>query len=61
MDNLNKTVYYGKETPEILLRLGELERKFNVPTSLERFRRIKDLLPDSDFAKEADYYIRHIA
>ena len=61
MDSLNKAVCNGKETPEILLRLGELERKYNVPTSLERFRRIKDLLPESDFAKEADYYIRHSA
>ena len=61
MDALNKAVCNGKETAEILLRLGELERKYNVPTSLERFRRIKDLLPESDFAKEADYYIRHPA
>ncbi len=61
MDALNKAVCNGKETAEILLRLGELERKYNVPTSLERFRRIKDLLPESDFAKEADYYLRHPA
>lgn len=61
MEALNKAVCSGKETAEVLLRLGELERKFNLPTSLERFKRIKDLSPDSDFAKEADYYIRHSA
>lgn len=61
IEALNKAICCGKETPETLLRLGELERKHGFPTSLERFKRIKDLSPDSDYAKEADYYIRHSA
>ena len=61
MEALNQAVSNGKETAAALLRLGELERKFKLPTSIERFRRIKDLSPDSDYAKEAEYYIRHVA
>ena len=61
MEALNQAVSNGKESAESLLRLGELERKYNLPTSLERFKRIKNILPDSDYAKEADYYIRHAA
>ena len=61
MEALNQAVSNGKETAAALLRLGELERKFKLPTSIERFRRIKDLSPDSDYAKEAEYYIRHAA
>ena len=61
MEALNQVVSNGKETAEVLLRLGELESKFKLPTSLERFRRIKDISPDSDYAKEAEYYLRHAA
>ena len=61
MEALNQAVSNGKESAQSLLRLGELERKYNLPTSLERFKRIKNILPDSDYAKEADYYIRHAA
>ena len=61
MEALNQAIINGKETVEALLRLGELERKHKLPTSLERFRRIKDLLPESDCAKEADYYLKHAA
>ena len=61
MEALSKAVSTGKETVTILLRLGELERKFKLPTSLDRFKRIKELAPESDSAKEADYYIKHLA
>ena len=59
MEALSKAVSTGKETVPVLLRLGELERKFKLPTSLDRFKRIKELAPESDSAKEADYYIKH--
>ncbi len=59
MDSLNKAICHGKENAQILLRLGELERKHNIPTSIDRFKRIKTIQPDSDYAKEADYYIKH--
>ena len=61
MAALSKAVEYSSEPLNVLMRLGELERKYNLPTSLEHFKRIKELAPDSDFAKEADYYIRHTA
>ncbi len=61
MEALNQAVINGKETAAALLRLGELERKYKLPTSIERFKRIRDLSPDSDYAKEAEYYIRHAA
>ncbi|MBP5470677.1 MAG: tetratricopeptide repeat protein, partial [Candidatus Riflebacteria bacterium] len=47
MEALNQAVINGKETAAALLRLGELERKYKLPTSIERFKRIKDLSPDS--------------
>ncbi len=61
MEALSKAIANNKETVSALLRLGELERKHNLPTSLGRFRRIQELAPESDSAKEADYYLRHTA
>lgn len=46
---------------KVLLRLGELEAEMNLPTSLDRFRKILELSPKSVQAKEAEYYIRHKA
>lgn len=54
-------VYQYEETAEIALRLGELESKLRIPTSLNRFKRVKELAPNSNSAREADYYIKHKA
>ncbi len=58
---LQRAIELGRESPKILLRLGELERKLKLPASLDRFRRITELAPDSNYAREAEYYIRHKA
>ncbi len=58
---LQRAIELGRETPTILLRLGELERKLKLPASLDRFRRITELVPDTNFAREAEYYLRHKA
>jgi tetratricopeptide (TPR) repeat protein len=58
---LKRAVDLGCESPEALLRLGQLERKLRLPDSLDRFRRIAELVPDSNFAREAEYFIRHKA
>jgi len=58
---LQRVVELGKETPETLLRLGQLERQLKMPASLDRFRRITELAPESNIAREAEYYIRHRA
>ena len=61
MEALSKAVENGKESLNVLLRLGELERKYKLPTSLDHFKRIQELAPETDYAKEAEYYIRHLA
>ncbi|NCB37999.1 MAG: tetratricopeptide repeat protein [Erysipelotrichia bacterium] len=58
---MKRAVELGVERPELLLRLGELERILKLPASLDRFKRITELAPDSSCAKEAEYYIRHKA
>ena len=58
---LKRAVELGSESPEILLRLGQLERKLRLPDSLDRFRRITELVPESNYAREAEYFIRHKA
>ena len=58
---LQRVIELGKETPEVLLRLGQLERQLKLPASLDRFRRITELSPESNIAREAEYYIRHRA
>jgi tetratricopeptide (TPR) repeat protein len=58
---LMRSVELGCENPETLLRLGELERKLKLPACLDRFRRITELAPDSNCAREAEYYMRHKA
>ncbi len=44
---------------DALLRLGKLERDLKLPASLDRFRRITELAPQSVQAREADYFLRH--
>ena len=58
---LQHAVAIGEEDPELLLRLGELERKMNLPRSIERFIRITEIAPDSSYAKEAAYYLKYAA
>lgn len=58
---LEKACELGIEEPEILLKLGQLENRLNRPVSLERFRRITEIAPDSDCALEAEYYLKHQA
>ena len=58
---LQHAVAIGEEDPALLLRLGELERKMNLPLSIERFVRITELAPDSPYAKEAAYYLKYAA
>ncbi len=58
---LQHAVAIGEEEPELLLRLGELERKMNLPLSVERFRRITEIAPESSYAKEAAYYLKYAA
>jgi len=60
-ENLRRAVDLGRETAEILLRLGQLERSMKMPTSIERFRKVTELAPLSDCAREAEYYLRHKA
>lgn len=60
-ENLRRAVDLGRESPEILLRLGQLERIMKMPTSLDRFRKVSELAPLSNCAKEAEYYLRHKA
>lgn len=56
---LKKAFDLGIEKPEMLLKLGQLENRLNQPLSLQRFRRITELAPNSDCALEAEYYLRH--
>ncbi|MFZ2960366.1 MAG: tetratricopeptide repeat protein [Candidatus Ozemobacteraceae bacterium] len=56
---LQKALVLESEDVEILFRLGELERRLKLPTSLERFRRVVQLSPDSGCGSEAAYYLRH--
>jgi tetratricopeptide (TPR) repeat protein len=58
---LKKTVELGRETAENLLRLGQLERKLKLPTSIDRFRRVTEVAPETSCAREAEYYLRHKA
>ena len=44
---------------EILFRLAQLERELKIPTSLDRFRKVMEVAPDSVQAREAGYYLRH--
>lgn len=59
--SLNKACELGIEEPRILLKLGQLENRLKLPTSLDRFRRITEIAPDSDVALEAQYYLKHQA
>lgn len=59
--SLKRAIEIGCEDPELFLRLGQLERTLRLPASIDRFRRVSELAPDSDFAKEAEYYLRHKA
>ncbi len=58
---LKMLVDSGFESAEVLLRLGELERKLKLPACMDRFRKIKEIAPQSIMAREADYYLRHQA
>lgn len=58
---LKHAVDLGEETPETLLRLGQLELELGIVTSADRFKRITEIAPESKFAREAEYYIKHIA
>ena len=60
-DMLKEAVENGAQSVSVLLRLGELERTLEVPTSIDRFKRVKELAPESEYAREADYYLRHQA
>ena len=51
----------GDEQPDMLLRLGEIERKLNLPVSVERFIRVTEIAPDTKYAKEAEYYLKYAA
>lgn len=58
---LKRAIELGAENPERLLKLGQIEGKLKLPTSLDRFRRITELAPDSNCALEAEYYLKHQA
>lgn len=58
---LSRAAELGIEEPKMLLRLGQLEKRLNLPTSLDRFRRITELVPDTNLAREAQYYLKHQA
>lgn len=60
-ENLKHAVDLGHESPETLLRLGQLERALRLPESFDRFRKVAEIAPLSNFAREAEYYIRHKA
>ncbi|MBF0498705.1 MAG: tetratricopeptide repeat protein [Candidatus Riflebacteria bacterium] len=56
---LQKASVMEPDDIDTLFRLGELERRLKLPASLERFRRVVQLSPDSDRGNEAAYFIRH--
>lgn len=58
---LSKAAELGIEEPQVLLRLGQLEQTLKLPTSMDRFKKLAQLDPGSDFAREAEYYLRHQA
>ncbi|MGM0598182.1 MAG: tetratricopeptide repeat protein [Candidatus Rifleibacteriota bacterium] len=58
---LKKAIELGTESQELLLKLGQLENKLKLPTSLDRFRKVTQLDPNSDYALEAEYYLKHQA
>ncbi|MDN5279975.1 MAG: hypothetical protein PWR01_3940 [Clostridiales bacterium] len=60
-DCLQRAVELGVENPELLLKLGQIENRLKLPASLDRFRRVTELAPDSDCALEAEYYLKHQA
>ncbi|GAB4269069.1 MAG: hypothetical protein Kow0029_04880 [Candidatus Rifleibacteriota bacterium] len=60
-DALKKAVELGVENPALLLKLGQIENKLKLPTSLDRFKRVTELDPASDCALEAEYYLKHQA
>ena len=56
---LKKAYSIDSKDITVILRLGEIEREQRMPASLERFRKILFLSPDSTQAREADYYLKH--
>jgi tetratricopeptide (TPR) repeat protein len=60
-ETLKIAVEKGRETAEIIFRLGEIERKLKMPASMDRFKRVRELAPETSYAQEAEYYIRHQA
>ncbi|RCK80274.1 MAG: TPR repeat [Candidatus Ozemobacter sibiricus] len=58
---LQKVAALAPDDVDVLLRLGELEKILGMPSCLDRFRKITQLAPDSLQAKEASYYLRHLA
>jgi tetratricopeptide (TPR) repeat protein len=58
---LIRAVELGCETPDALMRLGRIENRLKKPASMDRFKRITELVPNSDEALEAQYYLRHQA
>ncbi len=60
-ESLKKAVELGVEKVEVLLKLGQLEKRLKMPAFLDRFRRIIELDPHSLCAQEAEYYLKHQA
>jgi tetratricopeptide (TPR) repeat protein len=58
---LKNAVEAGMENQQLLLKLGQLEQRLKLPTSLDRFRKVTQLDPNSDYALEAEYYLKHQA
>ena len=58
-DALAKLLESGVADASIYLRLGELEGQLGLPTSLDHFRKVAELAPESTMAAEARYYIFH--
>jgi len=56
---LKKAYEINNSDVAVILRLGELERLLDMPVSLERFKKVLELAPESVQAKEAQYYLRH--
>ena len=56
---LQKVLAVVPDDVSVMLRLGELEKILKLPASLDRFRKIMQLAPESIQAAEARYYLRH--
>ncbi len=56
---LRKAYALGNKEPSYLLRLGELEYDKGNEACFNKFERLIEIAPESNYAKEAEYYLRH--